>query len=171
MTRGIRARFTVIGEHLPSPIFTMLRHVRLSVIYIAVAAIIAAAWIVYAVKPVRSEVSTPSSAQNNALEVDEPGGTETMNNTTPNEDVSNEYHASVSSDNTGTTVTVNGEEQTVGPNESFDKTYTSENENNSTRTDVSIQNSTDTSISSDNQSESHSSSLHVRMHSSSTNNH
>jgi hypothetical protein len=146
----------------------LLGRVRLSFLYAVIGAIVALAWIISVLasgnslqsnQPTKSNTTTNGSATSLQIQPnDSAGGQEPMDVSTP--DASSNTNASVQSDDNGTTVTVNGSEQTVAPGQSFQQSYSSPDGNS--QTDVSVSGSSYTN----NSSQSTSRSVHVHTHSS-----
>lgn len=158
-------------SHVGNALHGVLQKARLSVIYIVIGIIVAAAWLV-------TELSggpvTNSNASNNAsgsgqttLQLTPPqpaGGQSNMSEQTPN--VSSNSNTNVQSTSSGTTVTVNGTTQNIAPGQTFQQSYTSPD--GTTHTDVQVSGG-DTTNANGQQSSSRSVNVHSESSSSSSN--
>lgn len=135
--------------------FVMARF-RFTTTYVALGLLAIAAWAVSMwYQPVATQSSRAkadagsTSSQTEPLALpEEKGVNNPMDVTTPGSSAADSSQVNVQSDDSGTTVTVNGQTQTVPPGQSFTQSYQSGNSTNTTNTDISVNNDTTSSGSS-----------------------
>jgi hypothetical protein len=140
-------------RRISASILFVLRYSRLSVIYVALAVILVVAWMVSLLGGSPAAAHTPTNSQTAApqqttLESESEslgGDTPTMQSKTQDTSNSNSSQTSVNADDSGTTVTVNGNTQTSPPNQSFVQTYDASNNGATSHVDVSVDNNTNQS--------------------------
>jgi hypothetical protein len=159
-------------RHMGASVNSVLHSVRLTVIYLTIAGCLLVVWALSLVAGKMNTHLIPSSSSSGAshttnLQLNKEVDSNTMQSSTSDVDNSASPRASVRSDNSGTTVTVNGESQTVPPDESFHQTFTSTDGSMNSRLDVSVQNNSHADIQTGTSGQSHS--LNIEMHSSSDN--
>lgn len=148
----------MIYERIGALVYFVTRSIRLTPLYLGLVLIVALVWtagiLTSTFHPDNSGASNPRAPhqifhQTNGLEqpvqAAEPAspGVENSMETLPdsaNNAVSNNSQTSVQADDSGTTVTVNGQSQSVPANQSFQKSYDTQNNSNTTHTDISVDN-------------------------------
>jgi hypothetical protein len=142
-------------RRISAPPVYVLHKTRLTVLYAAVALTVLAAWAVVIVASPAPAAPSHKSSQSEPqtileAEPENTGGTDQMEVTTPdannsaNSSSSLNSQTSVTTDDSGTTVTVNGNSQTTPPGQSFRKSYESSSGDSTTHVDVSVDNGTAT---------------------------
>lgn len=150
-----------------SSMLLLLRSIRLSMIYVVIGVIIALSWLVVLLgHGTLMQADRPSHAASETH--NEPIDSNGLNNSTSLQLENNQLtggqqsmSTSVQSTDEGTTVTVNGDTQTVAPGQTFQQSYSSPDGNS--QTDIQISGGTTTSGSSTTTSRS----VHIQSHSSS----
>jgi hypothetical protein len=152
---------TTTLRHVGNSLIHVLKGVRFSMLYACIGVFIAAAWLATQIGRgtiVQSNTSNNATGTGQTLQMQPnqaEGGQVHMDVTTPN--VSNNSNTSINATNEGTSVTVNGDTQTVAPDDTFRQSYTSPD--GTTHTDVQVSGGTDSSNSTNGRS------IHIHSHS------
>jgi len=147
ITNAIQS-ITKFLRRISAPVIYVLHKTRLTVLYAAVAFFVLAAWgvtILASPAPASPSQKSSQSEPQTILEAEPEnteGGTSPMEMKTPDANNSITSHTSVTTDESGTTVTVNGNSQVTPPDQSFHKSYDTSDNHSTTHVDVSVDNGT-----------------------------